>query len=153
MPEEKDRQRAVQFAELNVRQNPNGIEQLSTYGWTSFRVGRRSDAERALSTALKSAMAAQNNMVGPEMGYYLAALAIDNGKAANATTWLKNALNTTGPFAYRKAAQIAVGQGRENRRAKCRQDRRDGNSCRRHGHAGRHSIECYALIRRTNAAQ
>jgi tetratricopeptide (TPR) repeat protein len=105
MPEEKDRQRAVQFAELNVRQNPNGIEQLSTYGWTSFRVGRRSDAERALSTALKSAMAAQNNMVGPEMGYYLAAVAIDNGKVANATNWLKNALNTTGPFAYRKAAQ------------------------------------------------
>jgi hypothetical protein len=50
-------------------------------------------------------MAAQNNMVGPEMGYYLAAVAIDNGKVANATNWLKNALNTTGPFAYRKAAQ------------------------------------------------
>jgi hypothetical protein len=50
-------------------------------------------------------MAAQNNMVGPEMGYYLAALAIDNGKVANATTWLKNALNTTGPYPYRKAAK------------------------------------------------
>jgi tetratricopeptide (TPR) repeat protein len=105
MPEEQDRQRAVQFAELNLRQNPDGIEQLSTYGWTCFRVGRRTDAERALSTALKSAMAAQNNMVGPEMAYYLAALAIDNGKVANATTWLKNALNTTAPYPYRKAAQ------------------------------------------------
>jgi tetratricopeptide (TPR) repeat protein len=105
MPEAKDRQRAVQFAELNLRQNPSGIEQLSTYGWTCYRAGKRGDAERALATATKAALAAQNNMIGPEMGYYLAALAVDNNKVTNATDWLKNALNTTAPFAYRKAAQ------------------------------------------------
>jgi tetratricopeptide (TPR) repeat protein len=104
-PDEKDRQRAVQFAELNLRLNPTGTEQLATYGWTCFKVGRRGDAERTISAALKATMAAQNNMIGPEMGYYLASLAIDNGKVSNATTWLKNALNTTGPYPYRKAAQ------------------------------------------------
>ena len=83
-------------------------------------------------------MAAQNNMVGPEMGYYLAALAIDNGKVANATTWLKNCAQHHWAISVSQSGPGAVGQGRENSLAK---RRHQGDSGRRHGHTRGHSLE------------
>ncbi len=40
---------ALQFAELNARQNPNATEVLSTLGWVNYRLNRRVDAMRALA--------------------------------------------------------------------------------------------------------
>ncbi len=105
MPDDLSHQRALQFAELNLRQNPNGIEQLSGYGWIAYRLGRRADADRALGAAYKASLAAHDNKISAEMNYYLAALHAASGNLANATSLLRTALNSTAPFAYRKPAQ------------------------------------------------
>ncbi len=113
MPDDASRKLALQYAEINLRQNPAGIDQLATAGWIHYRLGRRADAERALSAALKASAAQNDNKISADMGYYLSVLAVDSGQATKATSLLRNALNTTAPFAYREQAQALLAKAQE----------------------------------------
>jgi tetratricopeptide (TPR) repeat protein len=105
LPDDQSHRRAMQFAKLNLQQNPTAIDQLATFGWISYRLGQRADAERALIAAYKACLAKYDSQMKADMGYYLGAMYAANGKYSNATTLLRNALNSNTPFAYRKPAR------------------------------------------------
>ena len=47
MPDQEHRQQALEFAEINNRQNPNLVNVVLTLGWVNYRLNRRAEAERA----------------------------------------------------------------------------------------------------------
>jgi Flp pilus assembly protein TadD len=110
LPDEASRARALQFAELNSRQNPNSIDAMATLGWISYRLNRKAEAQRVFSAAFKATAAAYDNKMLPDMAYYLAVLSKDGGKVPLAIKTLRTALDSTQPFAYRKSAQELLAQ-------------------------------------------
>ena len=52
LPDEGARQRALQFAELNARQNPNNVDAMATVGWVNYPLNRKAKAHRAFSALL-----------------------------------------------------------------------------------------------------
>ncbi|MGD9724069.1 MAG: tetratricopeptide repeat protein [Pirellulales bacterium] len=110
LPDDASHLRAGQFAELNAVQHPNSAEALMTFGWICYHLNRRADAQRALKTAFQATAAANDNRMNADMGYYLAVLARDAGRIPDALQLLKESLNTTQPFAYRKPAQALLAQ-------------------------------------------
>jgi tetratricopeptide (TPR) repeat protein len=101
----ESQQRALQFAELNARQNPNATDVLSTLGWVNYRLNRRVEAVRAFTAVFNSGDVVANNMITNEMGYFMAHIAKDKGSISEAVKLLSDALNTDQPFAYRKKAE------------------------------------------------
>jgi tetratricopeptide (TPR) repeat protein len=110
LPDEASRARALQFAELNARQNPNAIECAASLGWIDYRLNRKAEAQRVLGAAFKAAAAAHDNKMNSEMAYYLAVLSKDTGNVPFAIRTLKSALDSNQPFAYRKPAQELLAQ-------------------------------------------
>jgi tetratricopeptide (TPR) repeat protein len=104
LPDEAEHRRALQFADLNVRQNPNSPELMAALGWVNYRLNRRVEAQRAFTMVLNSPPQPNSSMTN-EMGYYMAHLAKERGKVSEAIRILKEALNNNQPFAYRKPAQ------------------------------------------------
>lgn len=113
LAEQKDpakRDRALQYAEVNVRQfgrdtqSRNSAEAFSTYGWVLYKLGRLEDAERSLQQAANS-----GNLTA-ETAYYLARVISERADrdpraAASARNLLEGALRTTAPFAQRDEAK------------------------------------------------
>ncbi len=102
LAEQKDkqkRQRALEYAENNVRQYPRVGDALSTYGWVLYKLGRLDEAEKALTAS------AQTGTFGADAAYYLACIFIDRGKEAEARQLLEGALKAPGPFPQREEAQ------------------------------------------------
>jgi tetratricopeptide (TPR) repeat protein len=110
LPDETSHQRALQFAELNAKQNPTYIEGLASLGWINYRLNRREQAQRALSAALRANAAAHGNKASADMAYYLAVLSKDAGNLPNAKQLLQDALAANQPFAYRKAAEALLAE-------------------------------------------
>jgi tetratricopeptide (TPR) repeat protein len=106
----ESQQRALQYAELNARQNPNASEPLSTLGWVNYRLNRRAEAVRAFSAAFNTGDAVANITLTSETGYFMAYLAKDKGSISEAVKLLTDALNTDLPFAYRKKAEEMLTQ-------------------------------------------
>jgi tetratricopeptide (TPR) repeat protein len=102
------RQRALQYAELNAKYSPTIPEVVATLGWVNFRLDRRLEAQRAFNIVLASAGGSQT--MASDMAYYMAHLAAERGQTADAIKMLREALNTTQPFAYRKPAQAMLDQ-------------------------------------------
>jgi Tfp pilus assembly protein PilF len=103
--EQKDdakKQRAVELAEVNVRQYPKWAEAYSTYGWVLYRVGQLEKAENAL----RQSISIGNGQISPETAYYLARVIADRGgHDADAKQLLEVALKSTAPFAQREEAK------------------------------------------------
>jgi tetratricopeptide (TPR) repeat protein len=110
LPDDASHQRALQFADLNLRQNPNNVDFIATLGWINFRLKNLHDAERLFTAALNSSSAAGTNTMTSEMAYYMASIAKERGKIPEAVKLLQDSLNTELPFAYRKKAQELLAQ-------------------------------------------
>ena len=110
LPNNEGRQRALQFAELGTKLNPNTTEAMTTLGWINYRLNRRREAERAFTVAMASPDGITKPIMTSEMAYYLAHLAKEQGNIPEAIDLLKDALNTELPFAYRKLAEEFLAQ-------------------------------------------
>ncbi len=108
VPGEENQQRALQFAEVNSRQNPNVPELLATLGWINYRLNHRAEAERAFNVVLGANAQSGNRMLNADMLYYMANLVKDRGRTDEAVKMLKEALNVDEAFAYRKPAQALL---------------------------------------------
>jgi tetratricopeptide (TPR) repeat protein len=92
-------QRALEFAEANVKKNPQSSSFASTYGWVLYKLGRLEDAEKALQAA------AASGPVSVDTAYYTARLMVDQGRKEDARKVLETALkNKTGLAMYRQEA-------------------------------------------------
>jgi len=105
MPDNDSKQRALQYAELGLKYNPNQIEALTTLGWINYRLKKRREADRAFNAAINSPEMASSGVMTSEMAYYLANFARDQGNVKEAISLLTDALNTEMPFGYRRAAE------------------------------------------------
>ncbi|MBI3838442.1 MAG: tetratricopeptide repeat protein [Planctomycetia bacterium] len=110
LPDDASHQRGLQFAELNLRQNPNNVDFMATLGWINFRLKNLYDAERLFTAVLNSSSVSATNTMTSEMGYYMASIAKERGKIPEAVKLLQDSLNTEQPFAYRKKAQELLAQ-------------------------------------------
>jgi tetratricopeptide (TPR) repeat protein len=97
--ETKQQERAVQLAEVNARQYPRSGDALATLGWVYFKANRMDDAEKALTASVSGGQASADT------AYYLAKVLSQRGKADDAKKLLKQAVESTGVFVNRKAAE------------------------------------------------
>jgi len=93
------RKRALELAELSVRQNPNALDALVTLGTVYYRLKRLDDAEKVLQAVYNSGKA------NSDTAYILALVKADHGQPDSAPALLKTALSAPGLFIYRKDAQ------------------------------------------------
>lgn len=93
------RKRALELAELSVRQNPKGADALATLGTVYYRLGRLEEAERVLQAVVGSGQA------NSDTAFILAHVRADRGQTDAAAPLLKMALNASGLFINRKDAQ------------------------------------------------
>lgn len=100
----KRKQQALEYALVNVRQYPRQAETFSTLGWVYYKLGRLDEADQALS------IAASAGVLGPETAYYLARVAVDRNRKADAKPLLEAALKAKRPFARRSDAVALLGQ-------------------------------------------
>ena len=102
LAEQKDpakRKRAVELAELSVRQNPKAADSLATLGTVYYRLGRLEDADKLLQTVVGSG---QGNS---DAAFFLAHVRADRGQIESVMPLLKLAINAQGMFIFRKDAQ------------------------------------------------
>jgi tetratricopeptide (TPR) repeat protein len=109
-PDASNHERARQFAEAVVRQNPDNADFIAALGWINYRLKRMAEAERAFTAVLKSKQVQSTQMMSSEMAYFLANLAKDQGNTAEAMKLLRECLNTDQPFAYRKMAEKTLAE-------------------------------------------
>lgn len=99
------RQRALEYAAVNVRQYPKQPEAFSTLGWVYYKLGRTDDAEQALNTAVSA------GQFSPDTAYYLAKVYVDRDKKTAAKQLLEAAMKLKNPlFTQRKEAQALLDQ-------------------------------------------
>ncbi|HEV3137682.1 MAG TPA: hypothetical protein VGZ26_07250 [Pirellulales bacterium] len=110
LSDEVSHQRALQFAELNFRQNPNNVDFMATLGWINYRLKNLAEAEHLFTAVLHTGTPSGAKTMTSEMAYYLANVAKSRGKTSEAVSLLQDALNTEQPFAYRKKAQELLAQ-------------------------------------------
>ena len=75
--------RALQYADENVRLSNRSPQSLSTYGWVLYRLGRRDAAEQVLTSV------AQAGPMSPDLAYYLAQVYYDRDRKTDAKTCLR----------------------------------------------------------------
>jgi len=97
--DESKRRRALDLAELSVRQNPKAADALATLGTVYYRINRLDDAEKVLQAVVSSG---QGNS---DAAYVLAHVRADRGHPDAAPALLKLALDAPGVFVFRKDAQ------------------------------------------------
>jgi tetratricopeptide (TPR) repeat protein len=93
------RQRAVELAELSVRQNPKATDSLATLGTVYYRLGRLDDAEKLLQTIVGSGQGSS------DAAFILAQVHTDRGQTGSVVPLLKMAINAQGMFISRRDAQ------------------------------------------------
>jgi tetratricopeptide (TPR) repeat protein len=110
LPDEADRLRGLQFAELAARQQPDNSDYLGALGWAHYRLNRKATAGRILGAALNAKKGQDGFVLTSDLGYYLANLYKDGGNAEEAIKVLRSSLDTEQPFAYRKSAEQLLAQ-------------------------------------------
>ncbi len=102
--DEAKKRRALEYAQVNYRLNPNPrpAEAASTLGWVLYRLGRLDEAEAAL------AQAARAGNLSADTAYYIARVQVDRGQKDQARQLLEQALKTTRPFLLRKEAETLL---------------------------------------------
>lgn len=98
-PDTAKRGRALELAEVNVRQYPQLVEALSTLGWVHYRLGRLQSAEGLLNKAVSG------GTVTSDTAYFLARCLADQGRLGDARKILLGAVATEGRFAFRAEAE------------------------------------------------
>jgi tetratricopeptide (TPR) repeat protein len=93
------RRQGLEHAQINVRQHPRQPDAYCTLGWALYRLGQREEAERALL------MASYSGAMAPDTAYFLARIALDEGRKDDARPLLQTALTTKGLFLLRKEAE------------------------------------------------
>ena len=93
------RKRALELAELSVKQNSNDAAALATLGTVYYRLNRLDDAEKLLQAVVASGKG------NSDAAYVLARVKADRGQADAAKTLLKKALDAPGLFTCRKDAR------------------------------------------------
>lgn len=93
------RRRALELAELNIRVFPKNPKSFASLGWAYYHQDRLTDARRGL------ARASQLGPIGSETAFYMAKVASDQGRNAEAVRILDKALSYDGPFLYREEAR------------------------------------------------
>ena len=102
--EQKDpakRQRALGYAETNVREQENNFDALSTLGWVHFRRGEFDQANVVLDKALK----ARNGNLDDDTAAYVAHLLYQQDEKWQAKEVLDKLLKADRPFSMRPEAQ------------------------------------------------
>ena len=95
------RKRALQLAEINMRQYPRDAEVLATLGRVQFRLDRIADAERTLRLVVASAR------FSADAAYYLACVHDRRGRIDEARRMLAAAFEgSPGRFTFRRQARI-----------------------------------------------
>jgi len=97
--------KAVEYAEMNVRQYPKQAEAFSTLGWVYYKNGRLNEAGQALQTALSA------GQLSPDTAYYLAKVLVAGDKPEGKKTakqFLEAALKIKALFSMRKEAQALL---------------------------------------------
>jgi tetratricopeptide (TPR) repeat protein len=97
--DEKKRERALQYAIMNVNQNQKRAEAYATLGWICYKLNKLDDAEKAFN------IAASGGQVSPDTAFHIACLSRDRGNDAAARIWLKKSLDSKAPFSMRKEAK------------------------------------------------
>ncbi len=100
--DEGKRRRAMELAQLNVRQFPQNPEVAATLGWVFYQFRRLDQAAQALDVAAK------RGSLSSDAAYYMAKISFDLGKANDAERLLKFALNAPGVFAHREDAKTML---------------------------------------------
>jgi tetratricopeptide (TPR) repeat protein len=98
-PGDSKHRRALELAELSVRQNPNAADALTTVGIVYYRLQRLDEAEKVLQAVVGSGKGSS------DAAYMLARVRADRGHADAAPALLKTALDAPGLFIFRKDAQ------------------------------------------------
>lgn len=98
------KKRAVELAEVYVRQNQRLPEAHAVYGYCLYKAGRLADAERALQ------LAASLGPLTPDAAYFLARLLTDQGKVEDAHKLLKAAADSKQASVYRKDADALLAE-------------------------------------------
>jgi Tfp pilus assembly protein PilF len=93
------RRKAVEYAQANVKLYPRQAEVYSTAGWVLYRAGLIDEAERAFQ------MAAAGGNVSPDSAYFMARIALDRKRPADARQLLQSALKSKNLFLLRKEAE------------------------------------------------
>jgi tetratricopeptide (TPR) repeat protein len=91
--------RALELAELSVRENPNAVEALTTLGTVYYHLQRLEDAEKVLQAIVASGKGSS------DAAYVLAKVRADRGHFDAAPVLLKTALDAPGLFIFRKDAR------------------------------------------------
>jgi tetratricopeptide (TPR) repeat protein len=110
--EKADQQRALEFAEINQKLNPNNVEAAATLGWVAYRLGRKADASRAFNAIV------QRQGLTPESAYYVAYVLKDQNQAKDAVGLLDKALDNKLTFPYRKEAEALLAELRKTEKEK-----------------------------------
>jgi tetratricopeptide (TPR) repeat protein len=97
-PDEAKKRQALDFARNNVEQAKN-TEAAATYGWVLYKLGRIDEAERFLQ------IAGSRGQVSPDTAYYIARVAVERGREAQAKQVLEDALKSPARFYTRSEAQ------------------------------------------------
>jgi tetratricopeptide (TPR) repeat protein len=97
--DEAKRNRAMQFAELNVRLHPDSGEAFATWGIACFQLKRMDEAEKALRVAVAKGSVPSDGV------YILARVLAHRNKQDESQRWLRRALDAPGRFAFREEAQ------------------------------------------------
>jgi tetratricopeptide (TPR) repeat protein len=97
-----DQKRAMEFADVNMKVNPNSPDAAATLGWIAYRMGKNPEANRAFSAIM------QRNALTPESAYYVANVFKDQNQIREAVGLLESALNNSQTFAYRQEAEALL---------------------------------------------
>ncbi len=97
--DEAKRRRALELAEVSVRQDPNTPEALATLGTVYFHLGRLDEAEQILRAVLGSGKGNSDTV------YTLAQVVVRRGRPDDAKPLLRSALDAPGLFISRQDDQ------------------------------------------------
>ena len=98
------KRRAIELAEVYVRQNPKLPEAHAVHGYALLKNDRLADAERALLTA------ASHGSLSPDAAYFLARVFHQKEQFEDAQKLLKDALAAQGAFVFRGDAQALLNE-------------------------------------------
>ncbi len=103
--DEKKKQMALDYAQINVRVDATRPEANATYGWVLYRLGRLDEAEAALRKAITS-----TGRPSADSAYYYARLLYERGHKEEARRLIEAALQAKGPFAMRPEAEALAAE-------------------------------------------
>lgn len=96
--------RALELAQVNLRQFPKSSLTQATMGWVQHHLGNNTEAVRWLASAM------QGQQATSDMAYFLAVALIQQGNRHDAEALLKEAVKAPGLFVFRREAELLLEQ-------------------------------------------